>query len=316
MKSLYTWSAILVIVIASVIGDVLLARAKTKRYNVKRVRQEVLDILNKVERETQSDASQLSLWNTNGNHQEQEVNSEYLRRWFAPPALRELVTYRAFIPNYEDQDLLKVILSRSARSARLTTHFDLDFPKAPQTEPYWCYKHGRTCAPTTTAFQFLKRYSLDTIKRSEEFIERRTNATVSVNHSDSRSAKIPAIDGVITSPPYVGLIDYHVQHRYAYELLGLKDWREKEIGAAKQGSSQKAQRAYQQSIAEGFQNALHSMPHGGYLIVVAGDKHNLYDEISRLCEVDVEAILQRHVNRRTGRRSSEFYESVFIWRKP
>jgi hypothetical protein len=24
--------------------------------------------------------------------------------------------------------------------------------------------------------------------------------------------------------------------------------------------------------------------------------------------------VQRHVNRRTGRRSSEFYESIFIWR--
>jgi hypothetical protein len=30
----------------------------------------------------------------------------------------------------------------------------------------------------------------------------------------------------------------------------------------------------------------------------------------------VEGVLQRHVNRRTGRRSSEFYESIFIWRKP
>ena len=27
-------------------------------------------------------------------------------------------------------------------------------------------------------------------------------------------------DGIITSPPYPGLIDYHEQHRYAYELLG------------------------------------------------------------------------------------------------
>ena len=30
-----------------------------------------------------------------------------------------------------------------------------------------------------------------------------------------------AIDAVVTSPPYPGLIDYHEQHRYAYELLGL-----------------------------------------------------------------------------------------------
>jgi hypothetical protein len=35
---------------------------------------------------------------------------------------------------------------------------------------------------------------------------------------------------VITSPPYPGLIDYHEQHRYAYELLGLDDRATDEIG--------------------------------------------------------------------------------------
>ena len=58
------------------------------------------------------------------------------------------------------------------------------------------------------------------------------------------------------------------------------------------------------------------MPSGGRLIVVAGDRHNLYDDIAKSCEVEVEAIINRHVNRRTGRRSTDFFESVFIWRKP
>ncbi len=37
------------------------------------------------------------------------------------------------------------ILARAARSARLTSHFDLDFPRTPQREPYWCHKHQRIC---------------------------------------------------------------------------------------------------------------------------------------------------------------------------
>ena len=170
--------------------------------------------------------------------------------------------------------------------------------------------------PTTTAYQFLKHYSLDTSARLEEFASQRTDATVIIKHEDSRLADIPPIDGVITSPPYVGLIDYHEQHRYAYELLRLQDKSESEIGAAKRGSSQKAQRTYQESIAEVFRRACGAMPVGGILIVVAGDKFGLYDEIARLCGVEVEAVLKRHVNRRTGRRASEFYESVFVWRKP
>lgn len=298
--------------------NVLLIQAKTKAYNLRTVRAEILDILEKVRLGMRPRSYQLTLWETNGTGKPGDFHchSDYLKSWFAPQALQELLSYRDLISNYEDQEILKIILSRSARSARLTTHFDLDFPKAPQTEPYWCYKHSRTCTPTTSAFQFLKRYSLDTIRRLEEFASQRTNASVAIYHEDSRIANIPQVDGLITSPPYVGLIDYHEQHRYAYELLGLEERSEAEIGAGRLGTSQRAQREYQESIAQVFQRAMTAMPSGAHLIVVAGDKHNLYEEIAQLCGVEVEAILKRHVNRRTGRRSTEFYESIFIWRKP
>ena len=66
----------------------------------------------------------------------------------------------------------------------------------------------------------------------------RTARTVTVLHDDSRTVALPARpDGVFTSPPYPGLIDYHEQHRYAYELLGLDDRRDEEIGAAAAGRS-------------------------------------------------------------------------------
>ncbi|HNC08802.1 MAG TPA: DNA methyltransferase [Anaerolineales bacterium] len=295
--------------------NIILARAKTKTYDLKKVRGEILDILERVHQATQNEAQQLSLWTDGKKGRRKEKVNEYLHAWYAPAALHELITYRDLISEYDDQDLLKVILSRAARSARLTTHFDLDFPKKPQIEPYWCYKHSRTCTPTQDAYQFIKRYSLDTIKRIEEFAQQRTNATVQIFHDDSRKAQIPMIDGVMTSPPYVGLIDYHDQHRYAYELLGLEDRSGFEIGPASGGSSQKAKRKYQEGIAEVFTNALKSMTKGGRLIVVAGDRHDLYGEIATMCDVNVEAVLQRHVNRRTGRRSGEFFESVFIWRK-
>ncbi|PZV27078.1 MAG: DNA methylase [Snowella sp.] len=294
--------------------NVLLAKVKTNHYELKNVRQEIFDILNKTEQMTQHQGYQLSLWNLNILPTFHE-SSEYLTTWFAPQSRNELLTYRDLIGQYKNQDILKIILSRSARSARLTTHFDLDFPKKPQLDPYWCYKHGRNCSPTETAYQFLKRYSIDTIDRIEKFALLRTNSTVEVHHTDSRIAKIPPIDGVITSPPYVGLIDYHQQHKYAYELLEIEEHRELEIGSAQEGSSQKAQLRYQESIAKVFTNLSESIPSGGYLIVIAGDKYNLYPTIAKMCDVEEEAVLQRHVNRRTGRRSSKFYESVFIWKK-
>ena len=298
--------------------NVLLSRVKTQKYDLAKVKVEIKDILVKLLDYVEKESKQLSFsfFEECDSYGSLSTDNQYLNDWFAPQALKELLFYRGQIKNYQYQDLLKVILSRSARSARLTTHFDLDFPKKPQREPYWCYKHRRICTPTTTAHQFLKRYSFDTIRRLQDFQALRTNATVKIIHGDSRKVSIPKINGVITSPPYVGLIDYHDQHRYAYELLGLKDKSSFEIGAAKDGSSKKARLAYQQSIAEVFSRVCRSMPSGGYMIVIAGDRHDLYGKIADLCGAEVEAILQRNVNRRTGRRSSKFYESVFIWRKP
>ncbi|HKS28207.1 MAG TPA: DNA methyltransferase [Pyrinomonadaceae bacterium] len=297
--------------------NVLLCRVKTAEYDLIKARKEVLDILEKVRLATQKDNGNLSFWDApRGEVAGSTEENQYLKKWFAPEALNELITYRNLIDNYHYQELLKVILSRSARSARLTTHFDLDFPKAPQTESYYCYKHSRECAPTTNAYQFLKRYSLDSLKRIEEFSAKRTKATVEIHHCDSRAGEFPVIDGVITSPPYVGLIDYHEQHAYAYHLLSLKDQREKEIGAATNGSSQRARKLYQEDIAGVFRKLGEKLRPGGRMIVVAGDKANLYPEIANLAGVEVEATVLRHVNRRTGRRSGEFYESVFIWRKP
>ena len=299
--------------------NVLLCEAKTQKYEVRKLRAEVLDILEKVRFATQTKTNQLSLWAENTQPPlTDKTDSEYLSMWFAPQALKELLYYRKLIDTekYKYKKLLKVILSRSARSVRLTTHFDLDFPKKPQTQPYWCYKHSRTCQPTHHAFKFLERYSIDTLERIQEFDSLRTDAKIAVHHRDSRTATIPPVNGVVTSPPYVGLIDYHDQHAYAYHLLGLRDRRHKEIGPASNGSSQKAKKQYLDDIATVFHHAAKAMPSRGVMVVVAHDSHKLYTQLPEMIGVTEEAVVQRHVNRRTGRRASDFFESVFIWRKP
>ena len=95
--------------------------------------------------------------------------SGYVREWFAPQAAAELLHFRSIVDEYEHADVLRVVLARAARSARLTTHFDLDFPRAPQREPYWCHKHRRECAPVQEAGKFLSRYLLDTLERIKSF---------------------------------------------------------------------------------------------------------------------------------------------------
>jgi hypothetical protein len=244
-----------------------------------------------------------------------EEPSEWLRAWYSEQALSELLAYRSALANLDRpiSDVAMVILSRSARSARRTTHFDLDFPRTPQLEPYWCHKHRRTCRPVDEAAKFLRRYTLDTIRRLREFSLLRRNAEVAVLHADAREVVLPLrASGIITSPPYPGLIDYHEQHRYAYELLGLDDRRDEEIGPAARGQSQAAVRAYVESMIAAFGNARRQLPPGAPVIVVVNDSKDLYPEILERSGLTLEERLTRHVNRRTGRRAGEFFEEVLV----
>jgi hypothetical protein len=242
--------------------------------------------------------------------------SAYLRRWYAPQAARELLGFRAIVDDYEHADVLRVVLTRAARSARRTTHFDLEFPQAPQLEPYWCYKHRRECRPVETAAQFLRRYTLDTLARLKEFARvRRRGREATVIHADVRAEPLPRrFDGILTSPPYPGLIDYHEQHRYAYELLGLDDRRELEVGAAAAGSSRAALAAYSDGMVQVLLNAKASLRDGAPVLIVVNDRRDLYPEILDRAGLQLEERLRRHVNRRTGRRAGEFFEDVLIAR--
>lgn len=299
--------------------NVLLCKVKTDGYRMGEAEHEAKDVLNRVGQAIKPQSGQMGFWDAMVETIDlPQTDSQYLQDWFAPQALSELLTYRAFLEagDYEYKDLLKVVLARSARSARLTTHFDLDFPKRPQREPYWCYKHSRTCYPTVGAYKFLVRYTEDTINRIRAFMQVRKSVDTAVYHSDSRQVTPPLGDGIITSPPYVGLIDYHAQHEYAYHLLGLHDNRHREIGPATLGTNQTAVTQYQEDVAQVLRNVTANIPPGAPIIIVAGDRRNVYPRIAEMAGLEQEAIVQRHVNRRTGRRSSEFYESVFIWRKP
>lgn len=243
--------------------------------------------------------------------------SPWLLEWYAPQALAELIAYRAAASQLPAtaKSVGDVILSRAARSARRTTHFDLDFPRKPTVEPYYCFKHKRTCRPVVEAMKFLTRYTSDTIRRLREFAEIRTPSAVTVLHADSRTASLPAQPtGVITSPPYPGLIDYHEQHRYAYELLGLADRRDDEIGAAAFGRARSAVDAYVDGMSSVFENARRQLRANAWVLIVVNDSQALYPTILDNAGLVLEDRITRHVNRRTGRRAGEYFEDVLVCR--
>jgi DNA methylase len=278
----------------------LLMRVKTAQYDLAELGEELRDAAARIESLPQRRA---------------RVGG-YLRAWYAPRAAAELIGFRELIPEYRHHDVLRVVLSRSARSARRAAHFDLEAPKEPQRGEYWCHKHRRECRPVESAAGFLRRYTLDTLARIEAFARvRDAECDAAVLHGDAREIALGGpYDGIVTSPPYPGLIDYHEQHRYAYELLELDDRREREIGAAASGTSLASLEAYRNGIAAVLARAAVKLRSGAPILVVVNDRRGLYPEILERAGLMLEARLRRHVNRRTGRRAGEYYEDVLVAR--
>jgi len=273
----------------------LLMDVKTRAHNVFVLEHELRDALARFER----GEGDVGAW------------SPYVGTWFAPQAREDLLRFRSLA----ESDVLRVVLARAARSARLTTHFDLDFPLQPAAGPYWCHKHKRECRPVERADHFIRRYALDTLTRLKEFARLRNAREAAILHGDTRELELPGrFDAVVTSPPYPGLIDYHEQHRYAYELLGLDDRREREIGAAAGGTSKAALAAYSDGIVDVLAACRDALKRRGRVVIVVNDRRDLYPAILERAGLQLEQRYQRHVNRRTGRRAGEYYEDVIVAR--
>jgi tRNA G10 N-methylase Trm11 len=279
--------------------NALLMRVKVQRYRPFGLERELRDVLARFERV-----------------EPEATIPPYVATWYAPRAAEQLLAFRALIGEYEHADVLRVVLARAARSARRTTHFDLDFPRSPQHGEYWCHKHRRRCRPVERADHFLRRYALDTLGRIQAFSRARTRGRGAVVlHSDAREADLGArFDGLVTSPPYPGLIDYHEQHRYAYELLGLPRLEEQELGRAARGTSRRALAEYSDGIVAVLSHALQSLRRGAPVAIVVNDRRELYPDILERAGLRLEERLRRHVNRRTGRRAGEFFEDVLVAR--
>jgi DNA modification methylase len=145
----------------------------------------------------------------------------------------------------------------------------------------------------------------DAVQRVQDFGEVRSDEDVTVLHGDARFVDPPGpVDLVFTSPPYPGLIDYHEQHVYAYELLGLERRDADEIGRGVKG--------YCEDVAAVLARAAGALRPGGKIVVVVNDRRRLYDGILETAGLRLEDRVLRHVNRRTGRRNGEYFEEVLV----
>ncbi len=257
--------------------------------------------------------------------------SNFLGTWFNPAILKELRDFVAIIDREQDplvHNLLAITLTRAARACRSTKHFDLATLKVPQLLPYYCYKHKKICLPVESSVGRFKRYLADAVARIKEYSALRKDVELEVVHCDSRDVDLLAAikaqnprlhavmerglaDGIFCSPPYVGNIDYHEQHAYAYELFKLPRRDEGEIGPSFKGTTVKAKADYVDGMAAAFRNVCKYIKPDGDIFVVANDKFQLYPDIAKKSGLAIAEQFKRPVLNRAERDRQPYAEIIF-----
>jgi DNA modification methylase len=132
----------------------------------------------------------------------------------------------------------------------------------------------------------------------------------SVNPTLYEIFKQQKVRGIFTSPPYVGQIDYHEQHCYAYELLGYKRKDNAEIGAQYKGNSIEARAAYVHDMIAALTNCKRFLSKTSDVFLVVDDKYGLYPEIAKQAGMALVQEFRRPVLRRSERDRGVYTESV------
>ena len=261
----------------------------------------------------------------------QDKASNFLEKWYLEPVKKEIdFTFDQLkkVKNPTTKKIITIILSRTIRSCRATTHADLATLKEPVTKTYYCRKHGKICKPLFSIFSWWERYSKDTIKRLYEFDKLRTVTNQICLQGDARNINIFAdlerkkpefaklvkeqkIKGIFSSPPYVGLIDYHEQHAYAYDLFGFKRNDELEIGPLFKGQGKEARNSYIEGISQVLINSKQYLQKDYDIFLVANDKYGMYPTIAEKSGMKIVNQYKRPVLNRTEKDKSAYAEIIF-----
>ena len=261
----------------------------------------------------------------------QEKSDTFLDKWYSQHIREEIeFVFNEIkkIKNIDTKKIISVILSRTIRSCRATTHADLATLIEPVTATYYCAKHGKMCKPLFSILKWWETYTKDTVKRIAQFDKLRTQTfqvcltgdskTINIieelqkkNTAFAELAKKQKIKGIFSSPPYVGLIDYHEQHAYAYDLFGFKRKDELEIGPLFKGKGKEARESYVQGIADVLNNCKRFLAEDYNVFLVANDRSNLYPTIAEKSGMQIVNQYKRPVLNRTEKDKGAYSEIIF-----
>ncbi|MGI9256629.1 MAG: site-specific DNA-methyltransferase, partial [Salinispira sp.] len=119
------------------------------------------------------------------------------------------------------------------------------------------------------------------------------------------------IKGIFSSPPYVGLINYHEQHAYAYDLFGFERNDTLEVGPLYKGQGKEARNSYIEGVAHVLLNSKRYLQEDYDIFLVANDKYNMYPTIAEKGGMKIVHTYKRPVLNRTEKDTSAYSEMIF-----
>ncbi|WP_420264451.1 DNA methyltransferase [Candidatus Magnetominusculus dajiuhuensis] len=261
----------------------------------------------------------------------QDETDTFLDKWYSQHIRDEInfvLDEICKITNDDTKNIISVILSRTIRSCRATTHADLATLYEPITSTYYCAKHGKMCKPIFSILKWWETYTKDTVKRLMQFNCLRTPTFQACLTGDSRTIDIlgelrkrnsafadladkQKIKGIFSSPPYIGLINYHEQHAYAYDLFGFERKDILEIGPLYKGQSREAKESYIHGITDVLNNCKKFLAEDYDIFLVANDKYNIYPAIAKESGLQIVNQYKRPVLNRTEKDKGAYSETIF-----
>ena len=110
----------------------------------------------------------------------------------------------------------------------------------------------------------------------------------------------------------MGLINYHEQHAYAYDLFAFDRKDELEIGPLFKGKGKVAREQYVNGVSEVLRNCTKFLVRDYDVFLVANDKFNMYPTIAERSNMRIVNQYKRPVLNRTEKDKSAYSESIFI----
>lgn len=266
---------------------------------------------------------------------ENEYSGTFIDKWTNYCVKNEINVAIKYIEEIEDvsiKNAMILILSRTIRSCRATTHIDLTRLKNPVYTTYYCTKHYKICKPLFSILKWWEIYLKDTIKRLKYFADLRTNTFQICLSGDSSDIDIlnelknknyafyeivkdKKINGIFASPPYLGLINYHEQHAYAYDLFNFKRNDNLEIGSLSKGQSLDAREEYIDKISKVLINSKKYLADNYNIFLVANDKYNLYPTIAKRSGMKIVGQYNRPVLNRSEKDKNLYSEIIFHFKE-